>query len=34
MIIMIIIIIIRRRRRTYLTKVNPSAEAVINGFNF
>lgn len=25
---------IRRRRRTYLTKVNPSAEAVINGFNF
>ena len=34
MIIMIIIIIRRRRRRTYLTKVNPSAEAVINGFNF
>ena len=34
MIIMIIIIIIIIRRRTYLTKVNPSAEAVINGFNF
>ena len=32
--IIMIIIIIRRRRRTYLTKVNPSAEAVINGFNF